>query len=142
VQTRVHAAVHGPGADDVVQEVFLRLWRELSSGKTYPVSFRVVVHQVTTWTIKEHFRDGRGGELAVGDGQELVGDVPLDPPDDSGFDALLEGLTQKQREVVRLRYLEGLEIDEIAARLGMKRNAIDQALHRALGRLRGAVLDG
>ncbi len=41
VQTRVYARVRGVGADDVVQEVFLRLQRELSARKTYNLVIRI-----------------------------------------------------------------------------------------------------
>jgi DNA-directed RNA polymerase specialized sigma24 family protein len=40
---------------------------------------------------------------------------------------------------MRLRYLEGLEIEEIAARLSLSRNAVDQALHRGHKTLREQV---
>ncbi len=38
-------------------------------------------------------------------------------------------------EVARLRFLQGLEIDEIAEQLGKKRNAVDQSLHRSRNKL-------
>ena len=44
-------------AEDVAQNVMLRLLNELHRGKTYPVPFRVVVNQVTTWTIADYFED-------------------------------------------------------------------------------------
>jgi len=36
-----------------------------------------------------------------------------------------------------LRYLEGIDIAEIAAREGVTRNAVDQALYRRHAKLRG-----
>jgi DNA-directed RNA polymerase specialized sigma24 family protein len=42
-------------AEDVAQDVKLRLWRELQAGKTYRVPYRVVVHKVIGWTLKEHW---------------------------------------------------------------------------------------
>ena len=47
-------------------------------------------------------------------------------------------LPERARRVCELRYLLGLEIDEIARQLEMTRNAVDQALHRAHARLRDA----
>ena len=35
--------------------MLFRLWKELTAGKRYRAPFRVVVHQVIGWTIKEHF---------------------------------------------------------------------------------------
>jgi RNA polymerase sigma factor (sigma-70 family) len=47
------------------------------------------------------------------------------------FDALVDGLPPRQREVVELLYREGLSPERIADRLHVKRNAVDQALHNA-----------
>jgi DNA-directed RNA polymerase specialized sigma24 family protein len=42
---------------------------------------------------------------------------------------------------MQLTYLEGLEPDEIAGRLGMERNAVYQALHRGHKKIREILLD-
>ncbi len=39
-------------------------------------------------------------------------------------------------------HMDGLEIQEIADRLGKTRNAVDQALHRAHDKLRSLIVDG
>jgi RNA polymerase sigma-70 factor (ECF subfamily) len=135
---RCFAAIRSPEADDVAQNVIERLWRELQSGRTYDVPFRVVVHNVVTWTIKGHFARRRG-EAPL----EEVDDVdPIDPYAEwegvHDLETLIAGLPPRQAQVARLRFLEGLEIAEIAAELGMERNAVDQALHNARAKLREA----
>lgn len=45
--------------------------------------------------------------------------------------AALESLPEHYREAILLRDLEGLTIDEMAARLGMTREAVKSRLHRA-----------
>ena len=57
---------------------------------------------------------------------------------ESDYDLLLlmNGLAPREREVVDLRWRQGLEIAEIADRLGIDRNAVDQALFRAHAKLR------
>src|SRR5205823_2146601 len=53
---RCVAALRGSlDAEDGAQDVKLRLWRELSSGKRYPVPFRGVVHNLITWTLGDYF---------------------------------------------------------------------------------------
>src|ERR1700675_4402419 len=42
-------------ANEVAQDVFARLLRELHAGKQYNVPFRVVVWQVTEWTARGHY---------------------------------------------------------------------------------------
>lgn len=58
---------------DVAQDVEFRLFREFQAGKRYPgVPFRVVVHQVVKWTIKDHFQ-GRPTDVPLPDGWSREG---------------------------------------------------------------------
>jgi len=141
VETRVFARVRDAGADDVVQEILFRLWRELAAGRSYPVPFRVVVHNVTGWLIKAHFQGQDVQLVPLPEEWEAVGEEGVELADDSWLEELLAGLPAGERAVLELRYLQGLEIGEIAARLRMERNAVDQALHRAHKRI-GGMLDG
>ena len=139
VLERCRARVPEPDAGEVAHMVFLRLLAELRAGKRYPVPFRVVVHQVTTWTIR--------GFLA-GDRTVLLPE-DWDAPDtrdaygsfeqEHDLSLLFAGLPARVRQVLELRYLEGLDPDEIAARLGIERNAVDQAHHRGLAALRESI---
>jgi RNA polymerase sigma factor (sigma-70 family) len=126
-------------AYEVAHNVMERLLRELTAGKRYPVPFRVVVHQVTTWKIKEFQTRGRV-EIPLEDWDPASHEDPL-APFEQGHDLglLFAGLPPRVRDVMRLRYLEGLEIGEIAERLGMTRNAVDQALHRGHATIRESV---
>ena len=127
-------------AEDVAQDVKLRLWRELQAGKRYEgIPYRVIVHQVITWTVKDYF-SGRRTDLPLPDGWEPA--AAGNPYDLVTVRSVLSELPGKTRLVCELRYLEGFEIEEIASRLGMTRNAVDQALHRAHRKLRPVLTDG
>lgn len=132
---RCRVRLPDPDADEVAHRVVERLLVEVAKGKQYPVPFRVVVHNVTTWKIKEFFSRGRV-ELELGE-RDVEGPNPFQEFE-QGFDLelLFAGLPERVREVLRLRYIEGLDIDQIAARLGIERNAVDQALHRGHRTLR------
>jgi RNA polymerase sigma factor (sigma-70 family) len=131
-------------AEDVAQDVKLRLWNELKAGKTYPVPYRVVVHQVIGWTVGDYLA-GRPTDVPLPDGWE-----PANPSDDlaelrdrDAVSSMLEDLPEgKTREVMELRYLERLEVAEIAERLGMDQNAVHQALHRGHDKLRKTLAGG
>jgi RNA polymerase sigma factor (sigma-70 family) len=131
-------------ADDVAQDVKLRLWRELVAGKSYAVPFRVVVHKVIGWTLKDHYA-GRPTHAALPEGWD-----PADTSDDldelldrDAVAAMLDELADgKTKQVMELRYLERLEIAEIAERLGMEENAVHQALHRGHRKLRETLTGG
>ena len=117
--------------DEGAQRVFERLAAELARGRTYPVPFRVVVHMVTDWTLRGFYAGAKqddplpeGWDPEAPDAYERV-DARLD------LDLLLADLPPRQREVAVLLYREGLSHDQIAERLGVNRNAVDQALHNA-----------
>jgi RNA polymerase sigma factor (sigma-70 family) len=122
-------------ANEVAQTVFDRLLRELAAGKAYPVPFRVVVWRVTEWKLNEHF--GRRRELPVPDMPPAgAADELAELEARADLASLFAELPERQREVATLRYLEGLEPAQIAARLGIEANAVYQALFNANGRLR------
>jgi RNA polymerase sigma factor (sigma-70 family) len=133
-------AVRSDAAYDVAQDVCERLFRELQRGKRYPVPYRVVVHNVVNWTVKDYFA-GRPTSVPLPDDWDAVSDE--DPyrvfEEDYDLERLFEDLPQGDREIASLRYRDGLEIGEIAERLRKERNAVDQALWRAHNRLRELV---
>jgi RNA polymerase sigma factor (sigma-70 family) len=121
-------------AIDVAGDVAVRLLSELKRGRRYAVPFRVVVHMVTTWKIKEYYQPARWKEVELD--EHLAADDPLRGlEDDLDFDLdltrLLDGLPARARDVAELRIRDELKPTEIAARLGIDRNAVDQAWHRA-----------
>jgi RNA polymerase sigma-70 factor (ECF subfamily) len=52
---------------------------------------------------------------------------------------LIETLPEDQRQAIRLRYIEGLSVAEIAPRVGRNENATKQLLHRATMGLRDRI---
>jgi len=131
-----------PGvAYEVASRVSVRLLEELSRGKRYPVPFRVVVWQVTRWSLSDYYAEQSAR-------REVAWPEGWDPPADGDFDGavgdewvryMIGRLQGRQHEVAWLRYVEGLEIADIAQRLDISRNAVDQALHNAHVRLRESV---
>src|SRR5215210_3544939 len=132
IHQRCLIAVRDGQGEDVAQNVYLRLLKEHQAGKQYGVPYRVVVHKVVDWTIQAHFQ-GPPADVPLPDEFELAGDA-------GGFDEVgdedelaqwFEELSDGERRVCELRYLRGLEPDEIADELGMTRNAVDQRLFHA-----------
>ena len=139
IVARCVAALRGhPDAEDVAQDAKLRLWRELQAGKTYPVPYRVVVHKVIDWTLKDHWA-GRDTTVPLPDGWE-----PSAENDFEGrlyVESMLEELPPRERQVWGLS-LEGLSPDQIALRLHITRNNVDQALYRGRQKLREKLAGG
>jgi RNA polymerase sigma factor (sigma-70 family) len=130
---RNRCGVHG---DDVAQHVALRLWRELVDGKhRHGKPFREIVNGVVYFACKGFDGAKFDDDTPFEDWMEGFesGSTP-DTVDDVVFRLDLEdfvsSLPPSDGEVARLRFIERLEIDQIAEATGKKRNAIDQALHR------------
>ena len=124
-------------AEDVAQDVKLRLLGEYRRGKRYgDLPYRVVVHQVIGWTTADHFA-GRRTDVPLpedwqpsdlGEGDDLVGR--------GWVEWAVSQVPGKDGQVIALRYRDEREPAEIAERLGIKPNAVYQAIHRGLERLR------
>ena len=141
---RCRARIPAQDALDVASGVVVRLLDELRRRSSYPVPFRVVVHMVTTWKIKEYYEPAKFKSVGFDD---MLADTYQRDEDDSGarelrtseagldfaddLDRLLAGLPTRAHEVAELRIREDLSPVEIGERLGIDRNAVDQAWNRA-----------
>ena len=125
----------GPDAEDVTSEVFERALR-----------------------YRESYDASRGEPLAwlIGIARRCIDDLRMKPraelgeqPDTSSSEdletdalqrltvaAAVEGLDERSRELVALRYGADLSARQIGEILGLKTNAVEVALHRTLARLR------
>jgi len=116
-------------ADEAAQIVFLRLFNELKRDKTYSVPFRVVVWKVVEWTVRGFYPGAKQDEMLPDDWDPAAGDEYAGVEDDYDFGRLVADLPSRQREVLDLIHGQGLSHEQAAERLGITRNAVDQALH-------------
>ncbi len=139
---KLERGVSRDARDDVVQNALVRHVRELDRGKDYAgVPLRVVARQLVRYAARDHFQataHTRGHEVHPDGGFE-PGQVDRTP----GLELWdlcrrLDGLPGMQRDALCLLYGKGLDHEQVAARLGMTRNAVDQALHRGRTRLRAS----
>lgn len=125
-------------AEEVRQRVVEYLLRELRSGRKFDVPFRVIVHQRTTWTLFDYYKERKqqSGELVeegVESGMLENVEANLD------FARLTADLPPRERQAVVMRWQQGLDVPEIAEALEMKPNAVHQALFRAHEKLRRSL---
>ncbi|MEM1451381.1 MAG: RNA polymerase sigma factor [Planctomycetota bacterium] len=165
-ERRVHAAWPGtvrlverllawPGSssdvEDVVQDVLLAAWR----GRR---TFRGEA-EWTTWLHTIAVRRARNAARARARRERWFGrpdsdavhaaedrGAPAGTPDagepNAAVRSHLRRLRHADREVLVLRYLEELDVEEIARRLGLKRAAVDARLSRARKRLASLMGEG
>ena len=140
------------GALDVVQEAFVKVLRGLGDLDD-PRRFRGWLRNVVRTTALDARRRrrvaGRSGEPLPGVEE---GTAPLPAPDVRPDDLLEQAelrslvrgeiahLPETQREVVMLKYLEGMSYDEIAAVTGLTVSTIESRLFRARTALRSRLV--
>ncbi|HEX6882939.1 MAG TPA: sigma-70 family RNA polymerase sigma factor [Planctomycetota bacterium] len=131
-------------AEDVVQEVFLALWKNAARFDPELSSEAAFVATVARRRVIDQRR--RVGRAPV---QELV-DEPRGEADESlervdlgeearAAEAALSRLPKKQREVLRLAIVDGMTHVEIAARLALPLGTVKSHVRRGLERVRGAL---
>jgi RNA polymerase sigma-B factor len=88
------------------------------------------------------------------DSERLGIPLSLSSSDGGGYDGLaaseqrlllagaFRALSEPEREIVRLRYIEGVESREIASRLGISPRQVSRRLNQALAKMRAALEDG
>jgi RNA polymerase sigma-70 factor (ECF subfamily) len=133
-------------AEDLTQEVFVRVFRSLSSYT--PGTFEGWLHRITTNLFLDAARrrqrirfEGLADEVA----HRLAGaePTPAQAFDDSHFDddvqAALKSLPPEYRAAVVLCDIEGFSYEEIAATLGVKLGTVRSRIHRGRAQLRAAL---
>jgi RNA polymerase sigma-70 factor (ECF subfamily) len=133
-------------AEDLTQEVFVRVFRSLSSYT--PGTFEGWLHRITTNLFLDMARrrqrirfEGLGDESA----QWLSGAEPTpaqafdDRHLDGDIQAALKALAPEYRAAVVLCDIEGLSYEEIAETLGVKLGTVRSRIHRGRAQLRTAL---
>jgi RNA polymerase sigma-70 factor, ECF subfamily len=126
-------------AEDVTQEVFIKIWRALSSydGRA---SMSTWIYTITRNASLSALRTQRThASLSDPEVMEEV-DQATDAPGDAAVDAaalmrMVDTLPSKQRQVVMLFYMQEQSHEEVAAMLAMPIGTVKTLLHRARARL-------
>jgi RNA polymerase sigma-70 factor (ECF subfamily) len=133
-------------AEDLTQEVFVRVFRSLSSYT--PGTFEGWLHRITTNLFLDQVRRKqriRFDALPDDAGDRLAGSDP--GPErawehnnlDHDVQAALDALPPDFRAAVVLCDIEGLSYEEIAATLGIKLGTVRSRIHRGRAQLRASL---
>jgi RNA polymerase sigma-70 factor, ECF subfamily len=127
----------GDLALDVMQETFLYLLRKFP-GFRLTANLKTFLYPAVKNLSLSARRKARRLESAVEDLDELEADAPV-PTTGGGNEELAVALSQlsgEHREVLWLRFVDGLSLDEIAAALEIPLGTVKSRLHYALEILR------
>lgn len=123
-------------AEEVAQDVFLQLYRNLDSLET-DAHVLFWLRQVTTRRCIDQIRRARLKAVSLEDAGELRAvHRDADPFLDRRVRESIQELPDVQRALVTLRYQEDLDPSEICRIVGMPVNTVKSHLHRALQALR------
>jgi RNA polymerase sigma-70 factor (ECF subfamily) len=146
VQRYVHFKVSDPQvSEDLTSEVFLRVLEALKRGKMWKTTPDAWIFGIARNVVADHYRNAsRRSEVAL--------DERLATPDEENptqriivadqHQELIQAmttLTQEQRDVVLLRFMEGLSINDVAEALDKTPGAVKGLQHRALRALSEAM---
>ena len=129
-------------ATRVAQDVMVRVIAALNKHLDFPMPFHIVVGVNREFALKDFWREYLGEKATARDPIELpdlAGAVQPDPnvfEQARIFEPYLAGLTSLERDLVVERIFLDMTPQQSADKRGMKRNAVDQAYHRAGKKLR------
>lgn len=132
-------------ADQVVGDVFAKLLDHLSQGKGPTANLRSYLFQVAYHLLVDEVRYSNAQvslevfDLVLSDGDDRFREVESSMIFETVSEAMRKELTQYQRQVIILRFLEGFSLYETAEILGKSVNVIKAAQHKAIMTLRDIV---
>jgi RNA polymerase sigma-70 factor (sigma-E family) len=122
-------------AEEATQDSFVRLYERWSKVDNHPAYLRTsVVNRCRSWHRSRFAALRRESRL---DDRHNRPDDHHDRPDEIN-DALAK-LPRRRREVIVLRYYEGLALADIASVLGISEGTVKSTLHHGLNELKGAL---
>ena len=128
-------------AEEIAGDLLRRLARLLERKLSFDTSFRVIAFANLNYAIKDYRRrSGRTESTAVDPDELSVVEAPPEAPGAAEMSAALEpyldGLSERERNLAHDRLVLDLSPSEIGERHGMKRGAVDTAMHRIFKKMR------
>jgi len=129
-------------AADLTSEVFLRMLENIGRYNHRGIPFRAWLFKIAHNLVIDHYRE----RAKRAPGEADLPEPGTEDPEPAEVDrdrlvAALNRLTAEQRQVVLLRFIEDLDIKEVAAILGKTEGAVKALQHRAIAALR-RLLEG
>jgi RNA polymerase sigma-70 factor (ECF subfamily) len=135
-----------PEAEDLTGAVFMRMLDGLPSYRPRAgIPFRAWLFRIARNLLVDYFRrQGRRAEVSLdAAGSQTAPGSPEEAAEQGLALERLHGalahLTEAQREVIVLRFMAGLSLDEVAGITGHSRSAVKALQHRGLAALREAL---
>jgi len=132
-------ARRAPDPEDVLGEVFLQVSRDLDRFQGEAADLRRWVFTIAHHRMTDAFRRRARRPQIADRTPPVVAAPPVPEPVDDELIAALQQRGDDQREVVVLRFVADLSLEDVAAITGRNVNAVKAMQHRALANLRRAL---
>ncbi len=128
-------------AEDITSQIFIKMWQKLPSYRIGEASISAWLYRIAHNAVVDHYRT-RKTAISLEDLQS--GEVGREDETEENLEQhmqmeqlrkALQELTQGQREVLILRFIEGLSVREIARQLGKRQGAVRALKMRGLREL-------
>jgi len=134
-------ARRAPDPEDLLGEVFLQVSRDLDRFAGDAADLRRWVFTIAHHRMTDAYRRRARRPRIVDRRLPATEAPPAADPVDPALVSALHALGPDQREVVTLRFVADLSLDDVAAITGRTPNAVKAMQHRALGNLRRALAE-
>jgi len=137
---------HYQDAEDLTEEVFLRIWRSLDSYEHKGIPFIAYVFRIARNAVIDHYRQASRNQNQIPFEDQLIGHTKYEPEQQAALNSVqkeirarLKDLREDYRNVLVLRFFSGLTTEETAQALGKSSGAVRVLQHRALAALRKSI---
>ena len=130
-------------ADDIMGETFLRTWAFVRVRASEIEHLRAFIYRVANNLVVDHYRSRSRAAIQMDEVLERTlrydAGIPESADEMLLAEAMRQALLQLQaepRELLVMRFIDDLTIEEIAEALGKNRNAVYVSIHRAVKKLK------
>lgn len=136
-------------ASDLSSAVFLKTWEYLQKNKiNQKETLRALVYKITRNMIIDYYRSNKGKNISLDDDNNKIDvidesyNIEVDISNKGDFNDLLSKIMElknEYREILIMRFVNDLSLDEIAEITGKKKMNIRVISHRAIKALREII---
>jgi RNA polymerase sigma-70 factor (ECF subfamily) len=130
-------------ADDIMSETFLRTWEFVRVRSHEVEHLRAFIYRVANNLVVDHYRSRSRAAIQMDEEMERTlgydAEIDIQAEERLQADNMRRALLQLQaeaRDLLVMRFIDELTIEEIADALGKNRNAVYVSIHRAVKKLK------
>lgn len=126
-------------SEDLVQDAFAKTWAYPAKGGQI-IAIKAFLYRVLNNLIIDEYRKHKTASLDAmlenGFEPDMDEELPMSSADTDKVAADVNKLPNKYQKVVKMRYFDGLSLEEIADKTGQSKNSIAVQVHRGVRKIK------